>query len=392
MVLSKINESETVMTGANNPSVEAAPEDQEVFSLERFPKEFEKGLLDSIDRRFALIWLTCFVVHFATVFYFSKHPPAGEVTQDQILNIQRQFASLVLSKGEVTLEEKSVVGTAEAVAAKEEKPEKAAAAEGEGGMKGGGGRGEGEGGGTGTGTGVGVGSGVGAGVGGGRRTMDMIAQEVSSKGVLAVLTGSGEAAGGEGAEDILGGGGASGENLDELLGNVSGLKTSGRRGGVGGFGEGTGGGGGGIGVRGGRATGGGGIDALVSELGTARSTRIARKGGLVVQKVTPIAEEGAKVAVGGRDPDAVSAVVNSHNDAIEYCYQRELKRTPDLRGEISVRFTIDTEGKVISAQIVSSSLNNPEVERCVLSRVRRWDDFGPAKVEATFRQVYTFGY
>jgi len=98
------------------------------------------------------------------------------------------------------------------------------------------------------------------------------------------------------------------------------------------------------------------------------------------------------VAVGGRDPDAVSAVVNSHNDAIEYCYQRELKRTPDLRGEISVRFTIDTEGKVISAQIVSSSLNNPEVERCVLSRVRRWDDFGPAKVEATFRQVYTFGY
>ena len=84
-----------------------------------------------------------------------------------------------------------------------------------------------------------------------------------------------------------------------------------------------------------------------------------------------------------------------NNSAIQYCYQRELKRDPNLKGKIVVRFTIDISGKVRIVNIISSTLNNARVERCVVSRIQRWDDFGAidaSKGSESFRQVYTFGY
>ncbi|MDQ7051652.1 MAG: AgmX/PglI C-terminal domain-containing protein [candidate division KSB1 bacterium] len=97
---------------------------------------------------------------------------------------------------------------------------------------------------------------------------------------------------------------------------------------------------------------------------------------------------------GGRDIDAVAAIVKSHNAAIQYCYQRELKRNPNLRGKVVVRFIIDASGKVVEVSIVSSTLRNRRVERCIVNRIKRWN-FGAiekSKGNTAFKQVYTFGY
>ena len=105
--------------------------------------------------------------------------------------------------------------------------------------------------------------------------------------------------------------------------------------------------------------------------------------------------EGGGVLTGAREPEEVTAVVNKHLSALEYCYQRELKSNPNLRGKIVVRFTISTTGVVKDARLISSTLKNEYVERCILSRIRRWDDFSqidPNLGDSTFRQTFSFGY
>ncbi|MGQ9559126.1 MAG: TonB family protein [Candidatus Oleimicrobiaceae bacterium] len=214
------------------------------------------------------------------------------------------------------------------------------------------------------------------------RTRERLAAEARATGVLRLLTSTSRASTGGGEVQALLGGEKAGADLDAVLGSIGGLKSTGqpaqqRE------------------VRGSRATEAGTIDTLVGELGTATSSTVARAGNLVVGPVTPLTREGEVTTQGGRDPDQVARVVNGHNDAIEYCYQKELRRNPALRGKLVVRFTINPQGKVSAVTIVSSTLNSPELENCILRRIQRWDDFGvvdASKGEATFRQVYTFGF
>jgi TonB family protein len=153
--------------------------------------------------------------------------------------------------------------------------------------------------------------------------------------------------------------------------------------------------GGGREVRGSRATSAGGIDALVHGLGEGKTKGVQRTGDLVVGNEEPLIETEEGKTAGSRDQDAVAAVVAKHTSAIQYCYQRELKRSPNLKGKLVVRFVITPQGTVATVTIISSTLNNANVENCVVERIKRWDDFGaidPAKGNTTIRQVYTFGY
>ncbi len=219
---------------------------------------------------------------------------------------------------------------------------------------------------------------------------EQISQEVSSKGLLGLLTGSGSNAQGEAVTDVLGEAAGGQGDLDKVLGNLDGLKKSGKS---------TAGsiikqGNGQIAQKGTRSTETGGIDELLVEKGQAKSTDIQRTGNIVVEEVSEVADERG-IKSESRDSDKVSEVVNGHNSSIQYCYQRELKQNPDLKGKLVVRFTIGPDGKIKDVKIISSTLNSPSIERCVLSRIKRWDNFGaidPAKGDATFRQVYTFGY
>jgi TonB family protein len=56
----------------------------------------------------------------------------------------------------------------------------------------------------------------------------------------------------------------------------------------------------------------------------------------------------------------------------KYCYEPELAKNPKLSGRIEVQFTISAEGKVIAVVLVSSTMNNPKVERCLVNAIRRW--------------------
>jgi TonB family protein len=100
---------------------------------------------------------------------------------------------------------------------------------------------------------------------------------------------------------------------------------------------------------------------------------------------------GSKAA--NRGGDELSRVINSHNDAVEYCYKREAKLNPNLKGDLTIEFTIAYNGRVKDVRVVNSSLRNKKVESCISSRVRGWR-FKPidrAEGDVKVRQKYIFG-
>jgi TonB family protein len=95
-----------------------------------------------------------------------------------------------------------------------------------------------------------------------------------------------------------------------------------------------------------------------------------------------------------RSAQDVLKIVRNHTRALQDCYKQELKYDPAIKGKIVVRFVIDPEGVVSNASIVSSTLNSPRMEQCILTRVKGWRDFptcDPEIGEKTYRQSFSFG-
>ncbi|MFZ5517278.1 MAG: AgmX/PglI C-terminal domain-containing protein [Candidatus Zhuqueibacterota bacterium] len=95
-----------------------------------------------------------------------------------------------------------------------------------------------------------------------------------------------------------------------------------------------------------------------------------------------------------RNADHVTMVVNSHNRAIQDCFKQVLKNAPDAKGKVVVRFTVTPSGQVSSANILSSTIDDKAMLRCIVSRISRWSDFGecdPSIGEMSYRQTYVFG-
>jgi len=351
---------------------------------QRIVQEFQKPFLQKWDMNFIRILALTLVIE-AVMIIFLASQPMPEYSEKDISRIQERFANFIL---EESVRKKNDVMSANGSRTVVETEAEAL---------GDGGEGEGEGGGEGDDSGDGAGEAAPAvtriearmaASEARRRSREAISQEVSSKGILGLLTGTGSAAEGDAVAGLFNDGSGLGarEDLDQVLASVDGLKTQSSSGGS----SGAGGSGGRRGGRSGRKAG---IDDLVSDLGGAQSESLSRHGELRVEEPSDVEGRGRKSIY--RSPEAIQEVLIAHNAAVRYCYERELKRTPTLKGKISVRITVDSNGHVKKAEIVTSTLNNARVERCILARIRLWKDFQPIRAEegdVTFRQTYTFGY
>lgn len=156
---------------------------------------------------------------------------------------------------------------------------------------------------------------------------------------------------GAGASNALGG----------LIGTNYGVQIG--SGGLGGRGSGLGGGGtgeglGGLGTKG-RGTGGSGY---------------GRGGGYIGKKGDgePSMGTGDPIILGALDKSVIDRVIKSHLNEIRYCYNKELNKNPKLYGKIVIKFVIDKNGKVSSAQTKTSTMKNAIVEQCIESRFMRF--------------------
>jgi len=82
--------------------------------------------------------------------------------------------------------------------------------------------------------------------------------------------------------------------------------------------------------------------------------------------------EGEAVVVGSIDKGAIAAAIEAHRDEFRACYEREINaETPNLRGTIKTSFVIGSSGRVGTAGVENSTLDNIEVQRCVIAVLKR---------------------
>ncbi|MFH1679573.1 MAG: AgmX/PglI C-terminal domain-containing protein [Candidatus Eisenbacteria bacterium] len=186
---------------------------------------------------------------------------------------------------------------------------------------------------------------------------------VTQAGVLGHLSGSD---GGTRVSSIEGGTVHASDGIAQLLRGVgatrkaTGLSARGTPG-IG-FGEGVGSGfGGGVATM--RA------EELVASFGDGggREIVLERRGALAGGGGLPYLEGG-----GCREEAEIARVVQGHRGGVRGCYNRSLLKNPEQEGEIGVRFVIDAGGRVVSAEILSRTFHDPEMEACVLERMRDW--------------------
>lgn len=369
------------------------------------PKEYHKKYLKDFDTQFLVIVLISAIVHFGTVGYFVAHPAPIQIQPNTSKGIQEQFAYIILEREAENIALAKTLVKSDIVQNK--KIEQAAGPRSD------------------TATPVQdpnatstisrpvaenfttkSDSPIGTGPTGNRthyttrqELRNQIDRQVANKGILEVLSSQSNNATNNDVQDILGSNSEASMDYDRAFQNLDRYADQSQPG----TGEGSGGPSSGTNrdaVKGERATTGSGITTIISGIAPSGAADKTRSSDFIESELAVLSNNGNNVEMeaimaGARDVDKVKAVVQAHTQAIEYCYQRERKRKPDLKGKIAVRFTILPSGKVKDPKILSSTINSQNVERCLLSRISRWDDFGkinPSKGNASFRQIYTFGF
>ena len=119
----------------------------------------------------------------------------------------------------------------------------------------------------------------------------------------------------------------------------------------------------------------GGINTANMSRNTGGSGIAGRNTTRVVSPVAGIGPAGGASRSGSsgkasRSREEIELVFDKNKGAIFALYNRALRRDPSLEGKLVLRLTIDPSGTVSFCEIVSSELNDPELERKLVQRVK----------------------
>jgi periplasmic protein TonB len=78
-----------------------------------------------------------------------------------------------------------------------------------------------------------------------------------------------------------------------------------------------------------------------------------------------------KSGVSKRSSENIQLAFDKYHSKLYSLYQRALRKDPNLQGSVKFRLTIQPSGKVTKCSIVSSQLNNPELEKRLISRIKK---------------------
>lgn len=348
------------------------------FGIHAFPKEFERNIWEELDRRFYIILIASLAVVYGFIIYLSnvqfskekveqaiKKTYLKKIYQAELVTEPKVQQTATTGEGPSPIEEAAPEEAKPDIRAKKDKGKRV----------------------------------EGRGASASQRAMrrrraeaarrsqrSALASKIAGGGVLGVLTASGGGGVGVAEEGVLSdvsGGGAG--DLDKLLNGVGSLETASAaskksRLGARSVGNGTG------------AQKGVGIDDIVTGgVGETGDYTLARQGDFSL-KIGKGRVAGRAAKSQARSADAIEAMVNKHQDAIVDCYKRVARLNPNLKGSITVQFTIEPNGRVSAVRILQSTLHNTKVESCISRRIRSWrfQAIDPKEGRAIFRQKFVF--
>ena len=118
------------------------------------------------------------------------------------------------------------------------------------------------------------------------------------------------------------------------------------------------------------------------------SDRIVINGGGVVN----ILIKAGLHSYGTIDKRIIAKVVRQHVGELRSCYQNELMRNIHLKGEITLQWVI-TQGMVTEIHIKESTVNNQNLEQCVVDAMKHWRYPFPKGGNRTMVEFpFTFSY
>ncbi len=184
---------------------------------------------------------------------------------------------------------------------------------------------------------------------------DRIAEEASTKGLLALIGTTGDSSTGDAVADLLSDANSLSDDVGAALANSSGVAigrrdsdTSGLRGGGGGDG----------------AAGEGGVGAAKGGKGDAVEKKQTEIKGAV-------SSGKADISSSPEDQQSIAQTMKRYTGRIKQCYERELKGDPDLKGKVTVSFDIGSDGNVSGVGIEENSTGNAELANCIKREVGR---------------------
>ncbi|MDP8206681.1 MAG: AgmX/PglI C-terminal domain-containing protein [Candidatus Electryonea clarkiae] len=133
-------------------------------------------------------------------------------------------------------------------------------------------------------------------------------------------------------------------------------------------------------LRGGGAIteGGGGID--ITQLSLKDLQVILQASSVEIDDVPEVKGAGGS-ATASRSGSDILGVVQREQSKLKNCYNTQKKKDPNLKGKLTVMYTIKTDGSVQKIRMKNSQWTNPslgkKVEMCVKKRLQRWK-FGTA--------------
>jgi protein TonB len=81
-------------------------------------------------------------------------------------------------------------------------------------------------------------------------------------------------------------------------------------------------------------------------------------------------QRSSKSNKGSRSREEIELVFDRNKSAIYALYSRALRDNPALQGKLVLQITIAPSGEVTACSVVSSDLNDPELERKLVSRIK----------------------
>jgi TonB family protein len=142
------------------------------------------------------------------------------------------------------------------------------------------------------------------------------------------------------------------------------------------------------GAGGGRKGGGQGGAASIGDLATSGGGAVGYGTKSEVKVTGTVATEAAEIDSSDIDQAKLGAFVRARMGLIKACYENALKRNPNLKGKVVIRFTILETGGVADVGASQNSLGASDVATCIMNTMRTWRTqfrpSGPVTVEYPF--------
>jgi hypothetical protein len=93
-------------------------------------------------------------------------------------------------------------------------------------------------------------------------------------------------------------------------------------------------------------------------------------------------------SAGSIDIEKVGQTFKRRMPVISKCFEEKLQINPDLTGKVTVKFTIDKNGKIKNIAAIVNTTKDEDLANCIIQKMRDWKFYSPSEGEPSF--IYSF--